>query len=64
MDLLETVLRNSNAYDFIESFRKNNIEATTLPLLQDADLETLGIKDEKIRKLVLKNSSNLQIPCE
>lgn len=64
MDLLETVLRASNAYDFMEAFRNNGVEPSTLPLLQDSDLQILGIKEELIRKSVLKNSSNLQISCE
>lgn len=64
MDILETVLRTSNAYDFIEIFRNNGVEPSILPLLQNKDLEILGIKDEDIRKTVVKNSSNLQIPCE
>lgn len=64
MSLLETVLRTSNAYQFLETFRNNGIEAATLPLLRESDLKILGIQDEEIRKSIIKNSTKLQIPCE
>ncbi|KAK4873407.1 hypothetical protein RN001_015436 [Aquatica leii] len=64
MDLLETVLRSANAETYIELFRKNKIEADTLPLLSVNDLQILGVHEKPLQVEILSKASHLQIPHE
>lgn len=64
MDLLETVLRTANAFEHIEKFRKEGINATALQLLTDNDLEIIGIDDPKVRDKILKTAEHLQVASE
>lgn len=64
MDLLETILRNAKAEEFIENFRDYEIEASTLPLLSNEDLEIIGVCDQETRLNILSVAKNLKIPKE
>lgn len=64
MDLLETVLRSGGFGEFVENFRTNKIDSFSLKLLNDQDLQLLGIEDETERKKLIKVIHNLQIPAE
>lgn len=61
MDLLESVLRASNAQKYIENFRNYGIDASVLKLLNEDDLKRLGVDDANIRSTLLRNAKNLQI---
>lgn len=64
MDLLESVLRASNAQKYIENFRNYGIDASVLKLLDDEDLKRLGVDDPNTRNTILQNAINLQIPSQ
>lgn len=64
MDLLETLLRNAKAADYIQNFRDYDIEVSSLPILSDEDLKLIGIDDENVRCNVLNLARNLKIPSE
>lgn len=64
MDLLESVLRASEAQNYIENFRNARIDHTVLKLLDEDDLQKLGVEDPAIRKSIVQHAANLQVHCE
>lgn len=64
MDLLDSILRKAKAESLTEKFKENGIEASTLSLLTDKDLQLLGIEKPEKRQDILKCIANLQIPKE
>ncbi|KAK9874358.1 hypothetical protein WA026_002708 [Henosepilachna vigintioctopunctata] len=64
MDLLTSLLKGTEADQYINNFRDRNIDPFTLKLLDADDLEALGITDEMQRCTILKIIANLQIPAE
>lgn len=64
MDLLDTVLRASNAERYSDNFKKYHVDSSLLLLLSDEDLQKLDVDDPTIRQSILKNVKNLQIPSE
>ncbi|XP_030756054.1 uncharacterized protein LOC115882255 isoform X2 [Sitophilus oryzae] len=64
MDLLETVLRTCDSVEFIDKFRKNNINYKDLKLLNNEDLLLLEICDKETRNKILSRSKNMQLHAE
>lgn len=64
MDLLESVLRSVKAERFTEKFKENGIDTPTLSLLNEEDLQILGIEDSHTRQEILKRIATLHIPKE
>ena len=58
-EVCEFLRRNDFEEDIIESFRVNKIKGRVLPLLEDEDMERLGLSalgDQKYLKHILRNT--------
>ncbi|KAG5880121.1 hypothetical protein JTB14_027058 [Gonioctena quinquepunctata] len=64
MDLLQTILRSCECEEFYNNFKNNGIDSFTLKILDDEDLQIIGIQDVEKREKVLRHINNLQIPSE
>ncbi|KAJ8926217.1 hypothetical protein NQ314_021426 [Rhamnusium bicolor] len=64
MDLLQSILRSCDAENYYDNFRNNGIDSFTLKILNNDDLQIVGVQDEDVRARILKHISNLQIPTE
>lgn len=64
LNILESMLRNCKAEQYINNFTNNGVDTFCLKLLNAQDLEELGVQDEETRNTLLKRLANLQIPSE
>lgn len=64
MDLLSSILRSCNTEKYIDNFKTHQVDSFTLKLLNDEDLDIIGVDNEEDRKKLLKHIENLQIPAE
>lgn len=53
--IVETVLYMAGAEEYIPLFKKNQINIPALAIMNDEDLQIIGVKDEEIRRNILEH---------
>jgi hypothetical protein len=64
MNLVESILRTCKAEEHTNVFKEHGIDGFALKMLNDEDLQMLGVTEEEKRSAILEHANNLLLPAE